>query len=410
MRYINPYNLADFMNFPNLDLMTFKKFKKRLTAELELNDDKININNLLFQKNEIVETIDNIDRNKNLLEIYKILYENKQLNNFLIGESNIEMKNLANLLSLESKETIDFIMPYLIEILSNLYKKSFTNQEKSILEIEPPIEKIYFEKIYEPIYKILKNKENELLNLIKTKNYNLYSIQNIIGDIDSINSLPEYFSKIRGDIANLIRSFSIDSWNKKQDLDLALNLINYALEFNVNKKTKDKFLSDKKTLEEINIKLETNQEYKKTEKLNEITNSIERIFDSYNKLSFAFQINSVIDILRSNNIQNGNNEIAIRVFDIINNKMKKNYLKIDFYEEWHTAELIQIFTYLLSISNDYQFNKVLNKKLKTLKQIKEDKEKGIYYQKRANKFNNMLFIIWIIIIYLFGGLCSMFDN
>ena len=197
-----------------------------------------------------------IDKNKNLLIIYKelflvdtTLYDSK-LNNFLTRQVNIDIIELSKILTSLKKETIDLIMPYLIEILSEFYKKSFINQKYHILSIEPPVEKKYFEKIYEPIYKILKDKENELENL-RNSHYNLTKIKNIIGNLDVINSLPEYFTKIRSDIANAIRNLSVDSWNEKEDVDLALELINYALEFNVNKQTKNKFLSDKKDLKNI---------------------------------------------------------------------------------------------------------------------------------------------------------------
>ncbi len=253
MKYINLYEIAQFIHFTNLDATTFKKFKRRLSAELELNDDEIIINNVSFQKNEIYEILDNIDRDKSLLDIYKSLYENKELNNFLNGQLNItDIKKLKNILFLEDRKTIDFITPYLIDIFSKIYKEAFLKNDINILEIEPPLDKSYYEKIYEPIYNILKNKENELINL-KDDYYDFDDIQSIIGDIKTINALPDYFIKIKSDIAQAIRNLSIDSWNENEDLDLALKLINYALKFDVNSKTKDKFLSDKDDLERIKL-------------------------------------------------------------------------------------------------------------------------------------------------------------
>jgi len=61
MKYINPYEIATFIQFNNLDATTFKKFKRRLSAELELGDDEIIINSVKLHQNEIYELIDSIE-------------------------------------------------------------------------------------------------------------------------------------------------------------------------------------------------------------------------------------------------------------------------------------------------------------------------------------------------------------
>jgi len=253
MKYINPYEIATFIHFNDLDQTTYKKFKRRLSAELELNDDEIIINGKELHQNEIYETVDLIDRDKDLLNIFKSLYENQELHEFLNENLDLDIKKLKNLLSLEDRKTIQFITPFLVEALSKIYKRAFLNDKIKILETEPPLDENNFEAIYEPIYQLLKNKEKELLEL-KNSFYDLDDVKNIIGNLKTLNSLPDYFNKIRNDIAYAIRNLSIDSWNDNEDLDLAIDLINYALKFNVNSKTKDKFLSDKDDL--IRIKKE----------------------------------------------------------------------------------------------------------------------------------------------------------
>lgn len=254
MKFINPFDIAELVKFNNLTLTNFKKFKKRLQAEMELNEGIINIKSIIIQQSDIYEVLDLIDRDKEILNIYKSLYRNKHLNNYLflnggtLNASNI--KNIKNIISLEDKQIIKFITPYLINIFSKIFKEAFLKKNIDVLYVKLPIETIYIEKIYEPIYKILKNKEDEIISL-KDGAYDLYKIKEVIDDIEAINSLPEYFIKIRSDISYSIRNLSIDSWNENKDLELSLKLIDLSLSFKLNNKIRSKILSDKNDLIEI---------------------------------------------------------------------------------------------------------------------------------------------------------------
>ena len=356
MKYINPYEIATFIQFNNLNTTTFKTFKKKLSAELELGDNEIIINDVKLHKNEIYELIDAIERDKNLLNIFKSLYENKELNNFLNGNANSNIKKLKNILLLEDKQTIDFITDYLIQILSRIYKEAFSKYQVDILQLEPPLNEKYYEKIYEPIYKILKNKENELIEL-KNNYYEFYDIKNITNDIKNINALPDYFIKIRSDIAQAIRNLSIDSWNDNNDLELALNLINYALAFNVKTKVKDNFLSDKNDLEEI-----------KENKI--LINFLDKINDVLNNSSLVFstKLYKIIDILKQKDSKLNDNTSVLIVYNMINKYIEENESII----KNNILSLKNFFKYLLEISNDSNLNKSLNKDIDTLTTLKKD--------------------------------------
>jgi hypothetical protein len=314
MRYINLYEIAKFINFDHLSPTTFKKFKKRLSAEFELNDGEIFINGISISQSEMYEILDSVDRNKNLLNIYKSLYENKELNKFLMGKFNYnEIKRLKYLLSLENNKTIKFITPYLINSLSKLYKDAFLDNKIEILKIEPPISKYDYEKIYEPIYKILEDKKNELLKF-ENDAFNLNDVKNILGDLATLNSLPEYFTKIRNDIAYSIRNLSVNSWNDKEDLELSMDLIDYALKIKVNSKTKEKFLSDKNELGNI---FNEKNENKRTEKII----IIDTILKSPN---FFFQKALKILHFIDNLDYSEKNKLAIPIHNLIINYLTKN--------------------------------------------------------------------------------------
>jgi len=360
MQYINPFDIAKQIGFDNLNQNTFKKFKRRVFAELELNDDKIIVNNVILYRNEIYSILDEIDKDKSLLDIYRALYENEILNSFLNGSKSNHIEKLKNLIELEDRQTVEFITPYLINILSKIYKKAFLEHDVQTLIIQPPVEEIYYEKIYEPIYKLLKNKENELYKLKNTFD-DFYAIKYIIGDVKTINKLPDYFAKIRIDIAQAIRNLSIDSWNESEDLDLALSLIGYALKFKVNQKMKDKFLSDKTDLENIS----------KEQKTIDFLTEIEKIFD--NKfIPFPSKVDKTINTVEQKNNEIKNDILALMIYNLVDNYIEKNQLVLTN----DIPSLLKIFNYLLKISNDYKLNQVLKDNIETLKVLLENIQKN----------------------------------
>jgi len=370
MKYMNPYEIATFIKFNNLDITTFKKFKRRLFAELELNDGKVTVNGKALHQNEIYEIIDLIDRNKELLNIFKSLYDNKGLNEFLNGNIDKDIKKLKNLLHLEDIKTIQFITPFLVDTLSKMYKEAFLNNEIKVLEIEPPLDESNCEVIYEPIYQLLKNKEKELLEL-KKNFYDLDDVKNIIVNLKTLNSLPDYFNKIRNDIAYAIRNLSIDSWNDNENLDLAIDLINYALKFNVNNKTKDKFLSDKDDLENIL------QEQKIMEDIVEIDEILQL------NQSFSQKINTIITFLENKDSLN-KDKLALPIFNLINKYIENNIemimLNID--------NLKLLFKKLLSISSNYELKNAIQNDINTLNKLSEEIQKN--KEKKYSKYGMII--------------------
>jgi len=202
------------------------------------------------------------------------------------------------------------------------------------------------EDIYTPVYKILKNEEIELINL-KNSFYDINHIQNII-DIEKINSLPNYFNKIRDDIAYAIRNLSIDSWNDKNNMDVALKLIDLALRIKISTKVKEKFLSDKKDLTKIN------KERYSHKKILEINNLMKDNYKSFNQ-----KLESVLSII---NVVSKDDLIARATFNLVMNNLDKN-----------TDELISSFSSLkrvlnrlLIISSDWEFKNIIHKNLEDL--------------------------------------------
>lgn len=265
MKFINPYDLAFNIKFNNLGKKNIKKFKKILFSELDLFDEEINIKNKTFTKNECYETINEIEKNKDLLSIYSAIYSKNELNNFLYDIYNKNfLKKITLYLSQKKCPIREFIAKHSKHIFSKAYKQAYLENDKNILSLNLELDLEYMEFIYSPVYKILKNEENELFNLKINSSYGFYDIEKII-DIEKINSLPDYFNKIRTSIAYTIRDLSIDRWNNKNNITLALKIIDFSLKIKTSKKENDEFLSTKKDLKKINNNIKSKKIIKSEE-------------------------------------------------------------------------------------------------------------------------------------------------
>jgi len=374
MKYINPYDIAEF--FGGLSLANFKKFKKRVLNELELEDNEIVINNQKFSKNDIYEILEEIDKNKDLLNNYFALYMKKDINYFLYGE-NQNIETILAKINFLDENLKNFITPFLKDRLKEIYKNAFKNKNLTLLKFTPPISKIYLDEIYEPIYKSLKNIQNELQSK-KNQRINLSNIQEIIGNIDIINQLPDYFDKRRNDIALTIRGLSVDMWNDYEDADLAIELINLALKFKLNSKNRDMFENDKKQLEKM----------KEKEKGNKLLKEIENILNSYG--NFDVKLQKIKNYLLNNFI---NDEILNNTFRIVFNYIKNNQVNLLLLDNLNVVEKFLIF--LKNNSNDYQFKEIVNSNLNDIRNIRNK----IQAAKTKESFSSILSIgFWICVV------------
>jgi len=191
--------------------------------------------------------------------------------------------------------------------------------------------------------------------------------------------MPNYFRKIIDDIAYAIRNLSIDSWNDKEDMNLALSLINFALKLNVSSKVKEKFLSDKNDLNKV----------KKERYSHDIILKIDNIMKDYYK-SFNQKLEEILRIL---NTVKKDDLIARATFNIIMNYINE--------KDNGTNELVQaipnfknILNKLNMISNDFEFKQVINSNLRDLETIDSKINSN-------NDEDDYSWVWWIVGIFIF---------
>ncbi len=97
----------------------------------------------------------------------------------------------------------------------------------------------------------VKEVENETLKAVEALRF----VKSVF-DLKTLNDLPQFANEIRTLIGYSIRSMSIASWNKQNDIKNSLALIDYALKINVNQSAKEKFIQDQTELQELQKKYE----------------------------------------------------------------------------------------------------------------------------------------------------------
>jgi hypothetical protein len=246
--FLNIFDLAENVGVSNLEISTLKKAKRRILAEIELDDNQVEIKGKIFTKSDCLNLFDEIDKDNEILRFHHTIYFNYKLNDFLYGVSTkIPTKAFVNPLGGTDTKFINFVSPYFAKQFRDIYKKAFEQGNLEVIKYIPPISDKFLEDIYLPVQKILEDLKNEAtLSNVK----NRFSEN----DIEKINALPNYFSKSRNDIAMSIRSLSVDAWNKNEDLGLAFQILNIAEKFVVSQQTKLKLEEDRKGLEDLKEK------------------------------------------------------------------------------------------------------------------------------------------------------------
>jgi hypothetical protein len=268
MSFLNIYDLAQKYGISELETSSFVKSKRRILAEIELDDDQVEIRNKTFSKSDVLNLFDEVDKNNQILNFHATIFKNMNLNSFLYGTSKkIPTKLFNDPLGRPNNDFIDFISPYYAKQFKVLYKEAFGTSNIQVLKYIPEVSSQFLEEVYSPILKIIEDFKNDLyLSNVKNK---LTS-----SEIEKLNSLPEYFMKSRSDIALKIRSLSVDAWNKNENLDLAFQILDLGFKLKVNQSTKQRLDEDKQGLEDLKQK---KKEEEKIEGFIELLNSIEEI-------------------------------------------------------------------------------------------------------------------------------------
>jgi len=268
MSFINPIEILGLQNTDilNIDFNSIKKAKRKLQAEIELSDNGyIEFNGLKVSKGDAENSIDKLD-DKEQIEFYYFISNNKKLSNFLTS-GDLDLFNSFRQESIyKLPRFIEFLSPYFSESYDRALLKAFKNSDintfKKIVSTHPIVSSSYLDKSYRSIFNYLKEKIKEIDNTaIEVKNgegiYDEDNTSDIILWLEEelneaqINLLPSYFQALRNQIAQSVRNLSVNTFNTFNDSEAAIDILDYALSFDIDGITKQKLTEDYNQLKQI---------------------------------------------------------------------------------------------------------------------------------------------------------------
>ncbi len=240
MQYINPYDLLNISatNISEIDSARIRKAKAALFLQIDLsfNDSsaigQINYKGISLTKADCIKIIDELD-NSNKKEFNFFIYLNKHLNNFLsAGDvmffTEYKIESIYNL-----PEFVDFISPYFSDqynlVLTKYFKAGNLDLSSKILNVKPPVNKLYHDKCFNGIRLFL----NDIVESLKIARDRIYDDNKLAGsdlfdvifnrikkiDPKMINLLPySDFQNSRNSLADSIKSFAIVVHNAELEL------------------------------------------------------------------------------------------------------------------------------------------------------------------------------------------------
>lgn len=267
MKYFNPYEILGADKLDLSDIEQIKKAKKRVLADIELDDNKVlQFKGIKLTKADCIRAFDDLD-NTDKQDFYGHLLSDKKLNEFLTFGKTSFFDSQRHESIYKMSEFIDFISPY----FASQYDKAFThavktgNSEKlkNLVNIPFQINHTYRDQLFNGSYHYLKLAIQEIDAITQqikneTGTYdedNVHELSEIVHEKLSpelFNALPEYFQSLRNQAANSIRNLSVNIFNNISDAQVAEDIMEIALEIDTDGLTKSKLEKDYEQISEIN--------------------------------------------------------------------------------------------------------------------------------------------------------------
>ncbi|MBO9204208.1 MULTISPECIES: hypothetical protein [Niastella] len=268
MRFINPIEILNLQKAEvnNIDSAIIKKAKRILFADIDLSDDHhFEYKGTSLAKSDCEKAINELESNDKI-EFYHFIANYSDLNDFLAtGKENI-FSSFRQESIYQLPEFINLISPWFSEQYDRALFKAYQNNNidllNKILSINPPVNHFDKDKLYKSLGATIKESINEIDQATRDiKNeesiYDETNIEEVLFlvqeklDIDKINTLPQYFQSTRNQCATSIRNLSVNVFNTFNDANVALDLISYALDFDINGISKQSLTEDYNQLNAI---------------------------------------------------------------------------------------------------------------------------------------------------------------
>ena len=273
MKFINPYEVLGLDTPDNGEV---KKAKRRKLTEFDLSDDgSIEFKSIKIHKADFLNATDELD-NEQKSQFYWSIKNNPELSNFLVSGDTWFFANYQTQRIFSNPDFVEFVSPYFAYQYNKVIFQTFEEGNTSLLRklVANPIlvSPSQTDKAYQNLREFINNQIQEL-HQIRTDieneetHYEEDNVEDIFSDLQEMininiyNILPIYFQSQRNDIAQKLRNISVAVFNNLNSSEVALQIIQFALQLNINNLTKQNLEKDYNQIAEIHRERVEAQKY-----------------------------------------------------------------------------------------------------------------------------------------------------
>ncbi len=313
MIFINPYEVLELTTPDNNEV---KKAKRRKLTEFDLSDDgSVEFKNVKIHKADFLKAIDELD-NEQKSQFYWSIKNNIELSNFLLLGDTWFFTNYQIQRIFSNPDFVEFISPYFAYQYNKVIFETFNEGNINLLKklVANPIltGTTQTDKAYQSLREFI-NTQIQDLNEIRTDieneetHYDEDNAEEVFSDLQHIintniyNMLPIYFQSQRNDIAQKLRNISVAVFNNLNSSEVALKIIKFALQLNINNLTKQNIEKDYNQIEAIHKERAEAEKYaplllKYASVLRHLQECMQNAKSIKNISNFVSKVNAIINI------------------------------------------------------------------------------------------------------------------
>jgi len=258
MNYINPIEILKLqaVETTSIDNSVIKKAKRILFADIDLSDDEhLNYKGYKLTKSDCERAIDELE-DKNKVEFFSHLANNRQLNEFL-ANGNHELFNSFKQESIyKLPEFIIFLSPYfsvkIDRVLLKTFQDNYLELFTAVLRTGHLLNQSDFNNAYKSLSNEIQGRIKEIDKITESikeeeSDYTEYDIDEVVDivnasfPIEFLNALPIYFQSQINIIADSINYLQLTILYEFNTTAVCLNLLEHLLKLNIKSLSKPTF-------------------------------------------------------------------------------------------------------------------------------------------------------------------------
>lgn len=389
MLFINPLEILQLetANASEVDNAVIKKAKRKLFADIDLSDnEQLEYKGSLLTKTDCERVIDQLD-DQQVMEFYRHLAGNKELNDFLVNGSENIFHSFRQESIYQLPEFIKFVSPYFATRFDKALVNAFNDKDESKLQAVLRTQALMSTADQNTGFKSLGNLLQDRITQVdqltddfkaEKSGYTEETVSAVTGKIKTmfpavqLNQLPPYFQSQVNKIADAINYLQLSIWQAFNTTPVPLQLLEHVLSLNTESVSKPTFLKNYdiiKKKHEDRIEQEKNAPALKqwAEILNTIKGMTKGVEDKSLKGEEVYKkIRDLISVKALNNMPPFANEIRSQLC------MAMRSLAVSFWNKQNdivaASELVE---FALKIDTDFETTKELLDIKKGIKDLEE---------------------------------------